>query len=157
MNNPYGASAQTYRIQSVMTASPAQRVAMLYDRAITWLLEAKAAIERGDVRARHTANDRAGEIINHLRATLDMNRGAEIAANLDRLYRFMLTRMIQIDLRNDAKAADDVIGLLRPLAEAWHALDAQMVAEAGAAGRTAGQQSYGQGNATGQNRITATA
>ncbi|HAE48814.1 MAG: flagellar export chaperone FliS [Tistrella sp.] len=158
MSNPYGASAQTYRIQSVMTASAAQRVAMLYDRAITWLQEAKAAIERGDVKARHDANNHAGEIIVHLQATLDLEKGGEIAANLSRLYRFMLNRMIQIDLRNDAKAADDVIGLLRPLSEAWHALDAQIVAEAGASGRASGQQGYGQNAAAGAySRVSATA
>lgn len=111
-----------YRTQQVMTASPAQLVYMLYDRAIGSLKEAIAAIESGDIEARWRANNRAIEIINHLWSTLDIAAGGEIARNLDRLYPFMTMRLVQVDIRNNPAPAREVIALLEPLRDAWREL-----------------------------------
>ena len=113
-------SARTYQTQQIMTASPAQLVAMLYDKAILSLREAVRAIEAGDIQARFNANKRAGDIITHLFATLDIERGGEIAANLSRLYSFMLSRLTFVDVRNDPEPAREVIALLEPLRESWN-------------------------------------
>jgi len=113
-------SARTYQTQQVMTASPAQLVAMLYDRAILSLREAVRAIEAGDIQARFNANKRACEIITHLWTTLDIERGGEIAANLSRLYSFMLSRLAFVDVRNDPEPALEAIALLEPLRESWN-------------------------------------
>jgi flagellar protein FliS len=113
-------SARTYQTQQVMTASPAQLVAMLYDKAILSLREAVRAIEAGDIQARFNANKRAGDIITHLFTTLDVERGGEIAANLSRLYTFMLSRLTFVDVRNDPEPAREVIALLEPLRESWN-------------------------------------
>ena len=114
------ASARTYVTQQVMTASPAKLVAMLYDKAIVSLREAIHAIEKGDIQTRFNANKRAGDIITHLWTTLDMDRGGEIAANLSRLYSFMLGRLTFVDVRNDPEPAREVIGLLEPLRDSWN-------------------------------------
>jgi flagellar protein FliS len=111
-----------YRTQQVMTASPAQLVYMLYDRAIASLKEAIAAIEAGEIEARWRANNRAIDIINHLWSTLDMNAGGEIARNLDKLYPFMTMRLVQVDIRNSPAPAREVIALLEPLRDAWREL-----------------------------------
>jgi flagellar protein FliS len=105
-----------------MTASPAKLVAMLYDKAIVSLREAIRAIEAGDVQTRFNANKRAGDIIAHLATTLDIERGGEIAANLARLYNFMLSRLVFVDVRNDPEPAREVIALLEPLRESWNQL-----------------------------------
>ncbi len=44
--------SQKYLTQQIMTASPAKLVAMLYDRVISLLSEAIAAIEAGDIERR---------------------------------------------------------------------------------------------------------
>lgn len=116
---------QSYQVQQIMTASPAKLVALLYDKAISSLSEAAAAIERGDIAARHNANRRAIDIVAQLWSTLDLERGGEIAANLDRLYDFAMRRLADVDMKNDAQAAHDVIGLLDPLRRSWHELAAQ--------------------------------
>jgi flagellar protein FliS len=113
------ASARTYQTQQVMTASPAKLVAMLYDKAILSLREAIHAIEKGDIQTRFNANKRAGDIITHLWTTLDTERGGEIAANLSRLYSFMLGRLTFVDVRNDPEPAREVITLLEPLRDSW--------------------------------------
>lgn len=115
-------AAAAYHTQQIMTASPVRLVAMLYERAIRSLRDAVRAIEAGDIQKRFENIERASEIIVHLAGTLDMDRGGEIAANLSKLYVFMLRRLSEVNLRNDAQAARDVIGLLEPLAESWREL-----------------------------------
>lgn len=127
-------AADTYQLQQIMTASPARRVAMLLDKAISCLNDAIRAIEAGEVEPRWRANKRAMEIIECLWGTLDMEKGGEIAANLDKLYRFLLARMPDIDLKNNAQVARDAIGILEPLRRSWHTVADR--ANAPAAGET---------------------
>jgi flagellar protein FliS len=112
----------SYQAQQVNGASPALLVAMLIEKAIASLKEAIRAIEVKDVQARWTANNRAGEIINHLWLTLDTDNGSDIAENLDRLYQFMMTHLMGVDMRNDPKPAQEVIELLEPLLVSWREL-----------------------------------
>jgi len=126
-------AADKYQVQQIMTASPARLVAMLFDKAISSLHEAIRAIEAGDIEARWRANGRAMEIISHLWATLDMEKGGEIAANLDQLYKFMLERLPDVDLHNNPGPARDVIGLLEPLRKSWHTVASQGGAKPAAA------------------------
>ncbi len=136
---------QSYGTQQVMTSSPSKLIALLYDKAIVSLKEAVQAIEDGQIERRWKANTKAIEIITHLANTLDHEGGGEIASNLDRLYEFMLQRLLNVDLKNDAQAATEVIKLLQPLRDSWHQLahepaaqEARAGASAPAAGATAG-------------------
>lgn len=124
-----------YLSQQLAGLSPARRVAMLYDKAIASLREAILAIDAGDIQRRWSANSLAGQIIETLWATLDLERGGEIAANLDRLYSFMLRHLSDVDMKNDPKPAQDVINLLEPLRQSWHELAKQSEAETRAAPR----------------------
>ena len=113
---------RSYGTQQVMTSSPVKLIALLYDKAIVSLKEAIQAIEEGQVEKRWQANAKAVEIIMHLSNTLDREPGADIAANLDQLYEFMLARLVNVDLKNDPKPAEEVIRLLKPLRDSWHEL-----------------------------------
>jgi len=118
-------ASQQYLTQQIMTASPAMLVFMLFEKAIGCLKEAVKAIENNEIEARWRANGRAMEIISHLQLTLDLEKGGEIAANLDRLYSCMLRRLPQVDIRNDALAAKESIALLEPLRDSWRELAKQ--------------------------------
>jgi len=116
------AAAHAYRHQEVSDASPVRAVAILYDRAIESLHRAVRAIEDNDVEGRRVSNEKASKIIGAMGGCLDFENGGEIADNLGRLYRFMLLRLMQVDLRNDPQPAREVIGLLEPLRQSWAAL-----------------------------------
>jgi flagellar protein FliS len=115
-------ASQNYQTQQIMTASPARLVVLLHEKAISLLGEAAAAAERNDVGARHKANRKAIDIIAHLWSTLDLERGGEIAANLNRIYGYMMGRLAEVDMRNDAQAAREVMELLEPLRRSWREL-----------------------------------
>jgi flagellar protein FliS len=118
----YNNAAQAYGTQQVKGASPVLQVAMLYERAIGSLQEAVAGIEAGDVNKRWSANKRAIDIVTALMASLDGERGGEIAQNLDQLYTYLLRRLPMVDVRNDPAPAKEAIELLKPLCESWQQL-----------------------------------
>ena len=111
-----------YLTQQIMSASPAKLVAMLHDKAITSLQEAVAAIEESDVQARHNANRKAIDVIAHLWSTLDLEQGGEIAANLGRIYDYMIRRLADVDFKQDPEAAREIIALLGSLRKSWYEL-----------------------------------
>lgn len=116
------AAAEAYKTQAIMTASPAKLVAMCFDRAIGALQDSVRAIENGDIERRFKNVTRATDIISHLWSTLDMDRGGEIAQNLSDIYGYAFKRLPDVNLKNDADAAKDVISVLQPLAQAWNEL-----------------------------------
>ncbi len=121
-----GTNLNPYATQAILTAPPSTLVVRLYEGAIHQLRKAIRCIEAADVKGRYTANRRAYEIIEHLLCTLNLEKGGQVADNLSQLYRFMMRRLIDVDVQNSAKAAEDVIALLDPLHRAWRKLDLEL-------------------------------
>jgi flagellar protein FliS len=94
-------------------------VVMLYDGAIRFVGEARDAHARQDLRARGRAISRALAIVGELQNTLDVEKGGAIAEELDNLYTYVNSRLIDVTLRQDAAACDEVHKLLRTLRDAW--------------------------------------
>ena len=113
---------QTCQTEQVMTSDPATLVAMLYDKAVSCLKAAVQAIHNDEVETRWNNNHRAQEIINHLFMTLDLEKGGEVASNLEALYGYMLLRLPDVDVNNDARVAEEVIELIEPLRASWNEL-----------------------------------
>ena len=113
---------QTCQTEHVMTSDPATLVAMLYDKAVSCLKAAVQAIHSNEIETCWKNNHRAQEIINHLFLTLDLEKGGEVASNLEALYGYMLLRLPDVDVNNDARVAEEVIELLEPLRASWSEL-----------------------------------
>lgn len=111
--------------QAATTMPALQQIVLLYDCAIRRLKEARAAIESGRVPARHVAIGKAAAIVDALQRSLDLERGGEIARNLDRLYTHLGFRMQQINLADDPAICDEVAERLGELRTAWATLLAQ--------------------------------
>jgi flagellar protein FliS len=131
MNVNASARALTsYRQTEIQSRTPVEMVVLLYERAIAFALVARDATARRDIRARRDAMSRTLAIVGELQNTLDMERGGEIAASLDRLYSYMTSTLFDASFYHDPKRVDDVITVLRTLHEGW----------AGIAATTAGTQ-----------------
>lgn len=110
-----------YRQVGVETASPVDLVVLLYRGAIRFLTEAEQAIYQHDVPQAHDRLLRAQAIIAELMGSLNLDAG-EIAVNLGRLYDYMQRRLIEANVRKDARIVDEVRCLLEELLSAWEAI-----------------------------------
>jgi flagellar protein FliS len=100
-------------------------VVMLYDGALASVLQAGEAGSRGDVRQRGAAVSRALSIVGALRETLNLSEGGAVAAELDRLYDYVTSRLLDVTARGDVSALTEVHTLLSGLRDAWHQLATQ--------------------------------
>ncbi len=110
--------ANAYRRMEAESRSPMELVVMLYDGAIRFMADARNALARNDVRARTEATRRALDIVSELQNTLNVKEGGDIARELDRLYAYMSTRLLDVT-RGDAAAADEIHKLLCTLRDGF--------------------------------------
>jgi len=110
-----------YRNVDIQTASQAKLILMLYNGAIR---SADEAARQMDERKYDIVNNhliRAQEIINELRASLNMNAG-EIAMNLDRIYEYLLHRLMMANVRKDKTYVTECVRIMTDLRDTWKEL-----------------------------------
>lgn len=133
MFSPHKSFAGTYSQVAVQTgvesADGRRLVGMLYDGALEAISVARGALARGDVATKGQQIGKAVRIVEEgLLGGLDLQRGGELAANLERLYRYVARRLTEANLRNDDRALDECVRLLAPLRDAWSELAKSPVA-----------------------------
>jgi flagellar protein FliS len=116
---PYTATPQAYTESSVLTAPPGRLVVMLYDGARRFLTQAAHAMREGDLQLASAKLGRAEAIIDELLATLDMERGGEVAERLQGIYVFCRRHLAEARLARDAGRIEQVGRLLGELRDAW--------------------------------------
>ena len=118
------APANAYLRTQVQSSTPLERVVMLYDAAIRALDGAREAMTQHDLLARRAAISRLIAIVTELQNTLDLERGGKIAADLDRLYDYVLTRILDAQTTQQPQGLDEARRVLEPLRDAWQAIAA---------------------------------
>ena len=116
--NPY-ASPQAYRESSVLTASPGQLVVMLYDGAARFLRQAEIATEEGAWSHAGDRISRAEAIVDELLLTLDVERGGEIARNLQGIYVFCKKLLIEARIQRTTEPLRQTAKLLAELRDGF--------------------------------------
>ncbi|MBI2186010.1 MAG: flagellar export chaperone FliS [Acidobacteria bacterium] len=111
--------ADAYRRIEAQSRSPVELVVMLYDGALRFVAEARRAVARRDIAARGAAIDRTLAIIAQLQNTLDLECGGPIAQELDRLYAYINSRLLDVTLRQETGALDEVQKVLTTLRDGW--------------------------------------
>ncbi|UQX87946.1 flagellar export chaperone FliS [Jatrophihabitans telluris] len=125
-----------YLADAVSTASPAQRVVMLYDRLVLDLRRAGEAHALGDIFAGSEQLRHAQLIVAELRASLRLDDwdGAE---NLAGLYGFMLAELMAVNVNPDAERLNKVIDITAGLRDAWRTAGAEVINASAAAASAA--------------------
>ncbi len=118
-----------YRQTSVQTADRGKLLLMVYDVAISSLQEAGRCMDCQDHEAKGRHMDKAFRAVGELRKSLNMERGKDIARNLDRLYDFMMHRMTEANFNNQSAHLDVVLNILGDLRETWTQVVRQQAAE----------------------------
>ncbi|OYT97692.1 MAG: flagellar export chaperone FliS [Pseudomonas sp. PGPPP3] len=103
-------------------ASPHRLIQMLMEGGLSRLAQARGAMDRGQVAIKGELIGKAIAIIGGLREGLDLDKGGEVAANLDRLYEYMITRLFEANLHNTVVPLDEVAVLLRNVKSGWDAI-----------------------------------
>jgi len=114
------------RLAEALEDMPSSLVVIVYDEAVASLRAALEAIERHDIAARFEATAQTAETVSFLRMSLDHDKGGAIAANLDRLYAFVVAQLPLLNARNDSDIATGLIAVLEPLRAGWRELDARI-------------------------------
>jgi flagellar protein FliS len=138
------AKPNPYQEVAVQTSSPAKLVVMLYEGAIRFLNQSIAAIHAKDLETKRRSIDRAVAVIQHLQSTLDMTQGKEVAAELDKLYTYITSRILHASGKLEIAPLEEAIKLLTVLLSGWeevarkqaeHAVPASLLAQQSLSGR----------------------
>ncbi len=103
-------------------ASPHRLIQMLMEGGLSRLAQARGAMDRGQVAMKGELIGKAIAIVGGLREGLDLEKGGEVAANLDRLYEYMITRLFEANLHNTVAPLEEVAVLLRNIKSGWDAI-----------------------------------
>jgi flagellar secretion chaperone FliS len=113
MTNPY----QTYKQNSVMTASGQELTLMLYNGCLRFIKLAKRAMEEKQFEEKNTNLIKAQAIIQELQITL--NQDVEVADNMAQLYEYIHNRLIEANMKNDISILEEAEGHVYELTDTW--------------------------------------
>lgn len=115
-------AAQYQRINQesgVESASPHRLIQMLMNGALERLIQARAAMEHGDVARKGELLGKATSILSGLQASLVREQAPDLVDNLDSLYDYMQRRLLEANVHNDVSKVDEVSELMRNIKSAW--------------------------------------
>ena len=112
------AAADHYLEQRVLTATPAELTMMLFDACVGSLKLAIRLMEGGEHLAALPKLRKAQDIVLELRTSLNHEAG-QLASNLDALYTFAWTELLQAGITKDPRRAQAGLDVVEPLQQAW--------------------------------------
>jgi flagellar protein FliS len=112
-------TAGSYKKVQVETTDAMKLVVMLYEGGINFLEQAKLRVADNQVAEKGILIDKVIAIISELQSSLNMAQGGEVARGLDRVYGYMINRLLEANINNDPQMIDEVVKHLRTLIRAW--------------------------------------
>jgi flagellar protein FliS len=111
--------ARRYAQAQVTSVDPEQLLLLVFDGGTKFLRLCREGLAAGDVGRFGENLARAQAIISELMNTLDHQAGGKIAADLARLYEFMLFHLTEANARRSVRHVDDVIRVFGIIADAY--------------------------------------
>lgn len=112
-NKGYNAYAQN----KILTATPAELTLMLYEGAIKFCNIAITGVEEQDIEKAHNNICKVENIITEFQATL--NHKYAVAEDFDNVYKYLLDRLLEANIKKDAEILKEVLGHLRTMRDTW--------------------------------------
>lgn len=110
-------TANAYKQQQIMTASPEELTLMLYNGAIRFIAESIQAIADTDLEKAHYKNIRAQNIVHELMITTDTQY--EISYDWLRLEEYILHCLVQGNIKKDIAELEQAKKLLTEFRDTW--------------------------------------
>ena len=115
----YGNYQNAYKKASVNTLDQTKLIIMLYDGAIKNASFSVEHMKSGQIEKVHDCLIKTKNIVTELMATLNLDRGGDIAKNLQSLYSYMFSQLIEANMNKKTEPVVVVIDLLKELRAAW--------------------------------------
>ncbi len=125
MNPRPGNALGQYRTVTAYGAATGDRLQLvlrMMEGALERIVTARGHMARREVAAKGEAIGKAIGLIDGLRTSLDRDRGGQIAANLESLYDYMMRRLVEANLKDDAGRLDEVAGLMDQIRSGWEGI-----------------------------------
>lgn len=122
--SPFSRASTTYKTvgveTSVQSADPHRLIQLLFEEVLRSINVARGALARQQIAQKGMAIGKAVRVLEEgLKASLDIERGGEVASNLQILYEYCVAQLMKANLSNDDALLLEVRGLIEPVAQAW--------------------------------------
>jgi flagellar protein FliS len=118
--------AKNYLRTRVMTATREQLQMMLFDGAVRFASQARAALEKKDFETSYNMLTRTQHIVLELNRTLNHKEDPELCGKLAALYNFTYKKLVLANLTRDVVPLDEALGILNHQRETWALLMEQI-------------------------------
>ena len=116
------------RVQVETTTDSIKLIVMLYEGAINFLEQAKLRAGDNQMGEKGILINKVIAIVSELQCSLNISEGGDVAQSLDRLYTYMINRLLEANANSDIPTIDEVLTHLRTLKSAWSKASEQRVA-----------------------------
>ena len=106
-----------YNENSIYSASPEDLSYMLYNGLVKFIMRGIDSIEKKNMEEAHNSIIRAQDIVNEFIKTLDMRY--EVSQSLRSIYDYMLSRLVEANIKKDRAILDEVLGFAKTLRDTW--------------------------------------
>ena len=118
-----------YYEQKILSSDPIELVRLVYQRAISSIVEAREHLRHKRIAERSAAIMRAYEAIHQLLAALRPEVAPELCTRLEGLYLYMQRRLLDANMRQIAPPLAETLSLLKTLVEAWAGVAEQLASK----------------------------
>lgn len=115
-------TVSSYQKVQVETTDSIKLIVMLFEGAVNFLEQAKRRMAENRMGDKGVLINKVVAIVSELQSTLDMEKGGEVATGLDRLYGYMVARLIEANVDSDPEILSEITGHLRTLRNAWNSV-----------------------------------
>lgn len=122
----YATHTDRYLENEVLSRSPEWLVPLLYEHLLSSLHRAEVQIGAKDLEGKATSLSRATSIVLELNASLDREKGGDLAGQLASLYSYFALEIMNVGRSMDVKVLQRLISLVSELHEAWVAAAEQV-------------------------------
>ncbi len=111
--------------ERVDSITPHEVITLMLDGALERIEQAKLALDSGLEEEAGILLGKIVGIVNGLRGSLDLERGGEIAVNLQDLYDYIISRLSEAEVDTGKAILSETAGLLSELKAGWDGISIQ--------------------------------
>lgn len=116
---PNPQAAHNYLRTKVLTATPEQLQLMLYDGAIRFGEQAKAALEQKNFEHSYNMLSRVQKIITELHASLKPDVAPDLCDKMSSLYNYIYRKLVEANIEHLIPPLEEALDLLRYQRDTW--------------------------------------